>query len=311
MPLFEIGDDELVPFRRVQAGPDLYESEIEDLLWANLDTFVGVPLFPLARQPVLGEGLRPDIVALDVDGRVLVIEIKRDVDRRQLAQCLEYAGWARTTSLDELAGMFDGGADEFFAAWAEFTDTEAPRLVKRPPQLVLVARDFDARTDAALSYLTENDLPITVLRVTVYEDQQGRRFVEVGADHELEIPKPAGADGRPTGPTRYQIDGRRVTIADLIDHGLLEPDTELTWHRQRVGTTYKVKVLKSGQLELPDGRKYSAPVRAARESANIVASRGWSVWRTEDGTLLADLRNQLIDRQTSPQPDAPDEEPQD
>lgn len=31
MPLFEFGDDELVPFRRVQAGPELYEQEIEDL----------------------------------------------------------------------------------------------------------------------------------------------------------------------------------------------------------------------------------------------------------------------------------------
>ena len=32
MPLFEIGNDELVPFRRVQAGQGLYEQEIEELL---------------------------------------------------------------------------------------------------------------------------------------------------------------------------------------------------------------------------------------------------------------------------------------
>ena len=29
MPLFEIGDDQLIPFRRVPAGPELYEEEIE------------------------------------------------------------------------------------------------------------------------------------------------------------------------------------------------------------------------------------------------------------------------------------------
>ena len=73
--------------------------------------FVGVQLFPVARQPVLGDGLRPDIVAIDGEGHVQVIEVKRDVDRGQLAQCLEYAGWARNTSLDELAGMFHGGSD--------------------------------------------------------------------------------------------------------------------------------------------------------------------------------------------------------
>lgn len=41
MPLFEVGDDQLVLFRRVKAGPDLYEREIEDLLWSNLDASIG------------------------------------------------------------------------------------------------------------------------------------------------------------------------------------------------------------------------------------------------------------------------------
>jgi hypothetical protein len=62
----------------------------------------------------------------------------------------------------------------------EFTETESPQLVQRPPQIVLVARDLDGRTDAALSYLTENDLPVTVLKVTIYQDTKGRRFIEAG-----------------------------------------------------------------------------------------------------------------------------------
>ena len=81
MPLFEIGKDELVPFRRVQAGPEFYEREIEELLWSNPDAFIGTPLFPIARQPVLSEGLRPDVVALDDGGHVHVIEVKRDIAR--------------------------------------------------------------------------------------------------------------------------------------------------------------------------------------------------------------------------------------
>lgn len=57
MPLFEIGEDELVPFRRVQAGPELCQREIESLLWANVDAFVGVQLFPVARRPATSDGL--------------------------------------------------------------------------------------------------------------------------------------------------------------------------------------------------------------------------------------------------------------
>ena len=297
MPLFEIGGDQIVPFRRVQAGSDLYEREIEGLLWPNLDAFIGLPLFPVARQAQLGGGLVPDIVALDVEGHVHVIEVKRDVDRRQLAQCLEYAGWARTTNLDEIAGLFHGGANAFFAAWTEFTETAAPRLIRRPPRLVLVARDLDTRTGSALAYLTENDLPVTVLRVAIYEDQERRRFVDVAGDHEPEVTPETGADTTTeprTSPTRFEIDGRRIEVSDLLDADLLEPGDGLTWERPRIGATYTATVTEAGAILLPDGRTFSSPSRAAMEAADVPAYDGWHAWRTEDGRLLADLRDDLL-----------------
>ena len=296
MPLFEVGNDELVPFRRLEAGPDLYEQEIEELLWSNLEDFVGEPLFPVARQPAVGEGLRPDLVALDVDGHVHVIEVKRDVDRRQLAQCLEYAGWARGVSLDDLAGIFHGGPEAFFSAWSEFTETDAPRLVQGPPRLILVARDFDGRTNAALSYLTESNLPIIVLRVTVYEDQESRRFVDIEADHEpdfVSISDSGPNQGRAT-PTRYQIDGRRVNLRDLLVVGVLAPDAALTWERPRSGLTYRATALADGSIRLEDNRVFSSPSRAAKKAADVEAYDGWRAWRVGDGRSLADLRDELL-----------------
>ena len=227
-----------------------------------------------------------------------VIEVKRDVARDQLAQCLEYAGWARSTSLDELAAMFHDGAEAFFDAWVEFTDTKAPQLIQRPPQLVLVARDFDGRTDAALRYLAENGLPITVLGVTVYQDRERRRFVDVDADHEPELPKnPENGGSGQARPKRYQIDGRRIVVSDLLDAGLIEPDTPLTWTRPRIGKTYKARVLNTGDIRLDDGRTYSSPSRAAKEAAGIVAYHGWIAWTVPDGRTLLDLRSELLEQQ--------------
>lgn len=297
MPLFEVGAEELIPFRKVKEGPDLYEKEIEGLLWQNLEEFIGVPLFPVARQPVVGTGFRPDIVALDRDGHVHVIEVKRAVARDQLAQCLEYAGWARTTSLDELAAMFHGGAEAFFSAWAEFTETTSPRLVEGPPQLVLVARDFDSRTKDALSFLTENDLPVTVLRVTMYEDRQKRRFVDIDGDHELDLAD-GQADGQRDGSAkqkkrRFTIDGRLVVVSDLVDAGLLEAGTVLTWKRKRSGTEYSITVTEDGELRIEDGRKYSNPSGAAK-AVHDGAWAGWNVWCTPEGRSLSDLRDDLL-----------------
>ncbi len=295
MPLFEIGKDELIPFRRVPVGPELYEEEIEQLLWSNLEALTDIPLFPVARQASTGDGLRPDIVALDEEGHVHVIEVKRNVDRGQLAQCLEYAGWARGASLDELAALFKGGPQEFFSAWTEFTESNTPRLMERPPRLVLVARDFDDRTESALTFLIENDLPITILRVTLYENSDGRRFVDVGAEHEAESLSQSHPDETRPSPVRYEVDGRRIVVADLLEAGMLRPGEVLTWERPKKHETYRARVLEDGEIELEDGRVYASPSRAAIEAAGIPAYDGWHAWRTEGGSTLGDLRQQLID----------------
>lgn len=292
MPLFEINEGELVPFRRLKGGADLYEHEIEELLWANLEEFTGEALFPIARQPSIGGGGRPDIVALDEHARVVVIEVKRDIDRGQLAQCLEYAGWARRTSLDELAGLYRGSPDNFFAAWQEFTQSSAPVVINPQPRLMLAARDLHQRTESAFDYLIESGVPVKVIRVTVYEDQNGRRFVDVEGEHEPDLP---------TAEDRSQVDhtkiaGRRVRIDDLIEYDLVQSGDDLVFDRPRLGHRYEARVTENGAIMLSDGRTYSSPSRAAMEAADVPAYDGWLAWRvTRNGKLLNDLRKELAE----------------
>jgi hypothetical protein len=291
--LFEIESDGLVPFNRVIVGPDLYEKEIEDLLWDNLEEFTGTPLFPLRRQPPIAGGGRPDIVALDESGHVVVIEVKRDIDRAQLAQCLEYAGWARTTNLEELANVYHAGPNAFFTAWQEFTGTDHPVLLQRPPQLVLVARDLHDRTESALGFLADSNLPVAVLRATIYADQQKRRFIDIAGTTE----KPAleTASGDPAAGTRVaapRIGDQKVTIGDLIEADLLRPGDELVWDRPRMGEHYKAWVTDGGALRLESGHIKGSPSGAAMAAAKVPAYDGWIAWRVPrlDGRLLADLR---------------------
>ncbi len=296
MGLFEIQEDTLIPFSRVPIGPDLYEEQIEDLLWANLEEFTGTTLFPVRRQARITGGGKPDIVALDESGHVVVIEVKRDVDRNQLAQCLEYAGWARTANLDELAGLYYEGPAAFFSAWQEFTATETPVLLQRPPQLILVARDLHDRTEAALGFLADSDLPVVVLRATFYEDERGKRFVDIIGRNETEM-----APGSPTGvfssggAAHVNPRGRRVTLSDLLEASLLEADEPLVWERPRVGQTFRATVTAGGAIRLEDGRVRGSPSRAAMDAADVPAYDGWLAWRAvnRDGKLLADLRKQL------------------
>jgi hypothetical protein len=298
VPLFEIEPGpRLRAFRRRRGGGDLYEREIEELLWVALEEITGEPLFKVRRQPPISTGGFPDIVALTAEGQVVVIEVKRDVDRGQLAQCLEYAGWARTTNLDELAGLYHGDSpDQFFEDWQEFTGTSAPRRIQGPPKLLLVARDFHGRTGSAFDYLVENGLPVELLRVSLYEATDGRRFLDVEGEHEPELVSPPSKPP-PEAPVvdHTRIDGRRVRIEDLLDAGLLAVGQTLKWPRRNLGDEHRCTVTEDGGLRVggDEGSVYSAPSSAATAAAGGGSFDGWEMWRTEEGVLLDELRRQL------------------
>lgn len=109
----------------------------------------------VARQARIAGGGVPDILALDESGRVVVIEVTRDIDRGQLAQCLDYAGWARLTNVDEVASLYNrarpshAGVEAFFRDWQDFMETATPVTINPQPRLYLIARYFEGRTRSA------------------------------------------------------------------------------------------------------------------------------------------------------------------
>ena len=298
MPLFELTDaDELVPFRRLHASSDVYTREIGDLVWKSFEEIIGEPLFRVARRPALAVG-EPDLVALDEQARVVVISVQRDVDRSELAKGLEFAGWARNTNLDELAAMYHRGVDAFFGDWQAFTDSTAAQRVRRPPRLVLVARGFHPRTEPAFEFLVEHALPVRALRVALYEDLQGRRYVDVEADADAESGRDGAAHGGTAAREKAVLEERNIRLTDLLEAGYISSGDRLIWARPGAGEVYYATVTDNGCVRLEDGRVFSGPSRAATEAAGLPAYDGWQAWRVggSDGELLDHLRARLIRR---------------
>jgi hypothetical protein len=295
MPIFKIQPDGLVGLARVKAGPDLYEKEIEDLLWSNLEAFVGEDLFPVARQPTIRTGGIPDVVALDATGRVVVIEVKRSIERTQLAQCLEYAGWARTANLDELARLYSGGVESFFAAWQEFTKTATPLVVNPIPRLVLVAGRFDGRTADALAFLQDSNNPVELVPVTLYQDSDGDRIIHIDTEAEVEL-QSSPTTGTRSQPRQWKINGRRFEVGDLLEAGMIEVGEPLEWRRRDV--EYLATVTEEGKLQLEDGRVFDTPSGAAMAVSGSDAVPGWEVWRLpkRDDRYIIELRTEYFER---------------
>ena len=301
MPFFELDGDDLVPIRRLRPT-SFHERDVEDLLWRDLEQVTGENLFKVKRQAELGSAGRPDMLALDDAGRVVVIEVKRDVDRSQLAQTLEYAGWARQTNLDEIAGLYHGGEASFWGDWMDFTDTSTPRTLTPDPKLFLVAATFQSRTRSALDFLAQHGVPVTVLEVSLLQDDEGRRFLDVEWEVEplvdaaaSEVPESdaAAADGASTTSASITTQDREhlsVTFKEVAE--AVGAPVEVHWPRPRKREHYDGLLLPGGVIR-SNGVDYSSPSGAAMGVAKLDAYDGWYAWRTDDGRTLAQWRHDI------------------
>lgn len=90
------------------------------------------------------------------------------------------------------------------------------------------------------------------------------------------------------GSSSRTPNAKRVTIAQVLDSGLLVAGETLVWERPRKGERWIATVTPEGKLRLENGNEYSSPTAAARAVGG--ASAGLSVWkRTSDGCKLSEI----------------------
>jgi hypothetical protein len=136
---------------------------------------------------------------------------------------------------------------------------------------------------------------VDILEVSIYQDAEGRRFLHVEGERE-----PVAGTTKPDAireDSATAIDGKRITVGDLIEAELLKPGDRLLWSRPKLGAEYAAKVTSNAAIELDDGRVFATPSSAAKHAADIPAYDGWYAWKIQqDGKLTAlhDLRKALV-----------------
>jgi predicted transcriptional regulator len=102
---------------------------------------------------------------------------------------------------------------------------------------------------------------------------------------------------RRAGDPAYLLDGKRITIDDLLKADLLAPGDTLRFKRPRVGQTHRATVTASGTLTLEGGQEFTSPSGAAAVAADLTAVDGWHAWTVDkSGRRLDTLRQELLDR---------------
>lgn len=154
---------EMAIWRMTDAGPvplrfaslDL-ERRLEDMIVLD-PSLTGMDVLVVGRQVRTDFGGSIDVVAIDVEGRVHVLELKRDrTPRDVVAQVLDYGAWVQDLTLDDLTAIYaEQHKDTFDEAFAERFGSPVPDLLNSDQQLTVVASELDPASDRIVTYLAE------------------------------------------------------------------------------------------------------------------------------------------------------------
>lgn len=181
--------------RRVNAASLEAERRLEDVLVKEISILGVGPLLILDRQVRTEFGGFIDILAVDGEGVIHVIELKKDQTPREIvAQALDYGSWVSNLGTERIAEIFGNGRFANGRSLQEaFTDqfgSDLPETINESHQLILVATQLDASTERIVQYLLDDyGVPINAVFFAYFNDA-GAEYI---ARSWLRDPTDAGA----------------------------------------------------------------------------------------------------------------------
>ncbi|MES9874192.1 MAG: hypothetical protein ABW146_13830 [Candidatus Sedimenticola sp. 6PFRAG7] len=205
MPI-EVGiwriDDRL---RKVSFSSMETELKLEDTLSEDI-AILSPDLMLIGRQIPTAHGKFIDLLAMDGDGNLSVIELKKNrTPREVVAQLLDYASWVQTLSYDDITEIYSerNEGKEFEEGFAEVFDTNPPDKLNEQLQLVIVAAELDHASERIITYLADNfGVPINAVFFRYFKDGDSEYLIRTWLidpqEAEVKTSKSSGAKGKET-----------------------------------------------------------------------------------------------------------------
>jgi Endonuclease NucS C-terminal domain len=172
--LFEVKGSDLVAVRRKQLPA---EDMLQEWIAKNPE-LIGLDVLVLGRE-LQAEAGRIDILAIDSDGDLLIIELKRDrTPREVVAQTLDYASWVNGLTARQVYEIaLEKSGIQLAKVFSEKFGSELPETLNGNHRMVIVASEFDASSKRIVEYLNEvHGVNINATFFSVFE-QDGKMLL--------------------------------------------------------------------------------------------------------------------------------------
>lgn len=178
------------------------EERLEEIIEERVDILGLGALFVLGRQVITDFGKRIDLLAIDAQGDLHVIELKKDrTPREVIAQALEYGFWIQGLSFEairELYAKYNQGED-FDSAFTSHFEADLPEAINNSHNLVVVATGMDLSTEQIVDYVRDYGVPINVLFFQYLQDGD-REYLARSWLTDPELDSTGGGSGKKQAP---------------------------------------------------------------------------------------------------------------
>jgi hypothetical protein len=197
--VWRVGDQHQL--KRIAMSDIDNEAMLEKALATDL-SLLGTELLLIGKQVGTEFGNRIDLLAMDADGTLVVIELKRSKTPREVvAQLLDYASWVKSLTYEQIAELYrehHEAGPEFEAALDEAFGG-APEKMNERHRLIVVASVLDPGSERIIEYLTQNyGVPVNAVFFRHFTDGDRRYLTRAW----LIEPHEAEAREEKSGPAR-------------------------------------------------------------------------------------------------------------
>ena len=148
------------------------ENKLENIIEKDISV-LNEDLMLIGRQIRTSYGKIIDLLAIDQNGKISIIELKKNrTPREVVAQTLDYASWVQTISYKEIADIYkENIGKEFEEGFDEHFGTAPPEKINQEHDIIVVSAALDSETERIITYLSNNyNVPINAVFFRYFKD---------------------------------------------------------------------------------------------------------------------------------------------
>lgn len=310
------------------ASIDIREKDLEEILRKNINMICDPDdesMLIIGQQVANEKRARSDLTAIDSDGNIVVIEIKRDLnDLKQRKEPVEFqairyaASCATINSIDTLIEEIfqpyvENHLDEFsndpheslnsykiaLRAVREFMESNEidPENFNRKQRIILIASEFDDQTLSAAAWLNSNKINISCYEIKPYRTTGENIILDLKkilplaktSYEDFYIPIYSRRGRMVRSPIKRKV---LLKIEDLLRLNLIKPDTVLV--DTRLGA--KATLQSDGSVRIASTGEIKSIQNWLKSIYNWSAVQSFKFLKVEStGKLLYDLREEYYE----------------